>query len=530
MAKLKNRPVVLIILDGWGIAPDAPGNAITKAKTPNINKYITSYPAMTLVASGEAVGLSWGEMGNSEVGHTNLGAGKIFYQNLPRISKSIADGTFFENQAFLNAIDHVKKNRSKLHLMGLISSGGVHAHIEHLYGLLELAKRQKVKKVYIHAILDGRDMIYNSGKGLIKELLDKIKEIKIDAQIATISGRFYAMDRDNHWERTKKAFDAMTKGESEEKFDDPIKAIESSYDKKIYDEEFVPVVITHKKNPAALIEDKDSLIFFNFRADRARQISQAFILPDFNKFERPSQFKNLFFASMTRYDKDLPVDAVAFDPVEIKKPLARVISDAGLKQLHVAETEKYAHVTFFLNGGTEEPFEGEDRIVIPSPRVPSYDEKPEMSAFKVTDNLIKAISENKYDFIVVNFANPDMVAHTGNLKATIKACEVCDKCLGKIVPLILSKNGVVLITADHGNTEELQNIQTGKVDKEHSTNPVPFIIIGDQFEGKNIGLPDSLGNDLSLFTPAGVLSDVAPTILKIMDIKKPEEMTGTSLI
>jgi len=530
MGKLKNKPVVLIILDGWGVAPDNPGNAIAKADTPNINKYIESYPALTLSASGDSVGLSWGEMGNSEVGHTNLGAGMIFYQSLPRISKDILDGVFFENKAFLDAANHIKKNRSKLHLLGLVSSGGIHSHVEHLYALLEFAKRQKIKEVYIHAVLDGRDAIYNSGKGFIEELLAKIKELKINAKIATLSGRFYAMDRDNHWERTEKAFLAMTKGISPEHFSDPIKAIKSSYSKKVYDEEFEPTVITHKDKPVGLIEDGDAIIFFNFRADRARQIASAFVLPDFSKFERPAEFKKLFFCSMSQYDKDLPVDSIAFLPVDIKEPLAKVISDAGLKQLHIAETEKYAHVTFFFNGGREEPFPGEDRIVIPSPRVPSYDKKPEMSALKVTDEVLKAVSENKYDFYVINFANPDMVGHTGNLKATIKACEVADKCLGKIIRLVLSKNGVAVITADHGNAEELQNVKTGDLSKEHSTNTVPLLIIGNEWEGKNIGLSESLGIDLSLLPSCGVLADVAPTVLKIMGIKKPEEMTGTSLI
>jgi len=531
MTKTKNKPVILIIADGLGVAPDAPGNAFTKAKTPNLDKYITTYPALTLVASGESVGLSWGEMGNSEVGHTNLGAGLIFYQALPRISKSIADGEFFKNPAFLKAISHVKKNRSKLHLMGLVSSGGVHAHIEHLYALIELAKKEKLKEVFIHAFLDGRDTIYNSGLGFIEELEKKIKkEIKMDAPIATLSGRFYAMDRDNHWERTQKTVDAMTKGLSDETYDNPIKAIKKSYKKKIYDEEFVPTVITRKNKPITTVNDKDAIIFFNFRADRARQISKAFVLPDFDKFERPSDFKNLYYVCMTQYEKDLPVDEVAFLPVEIKKPLAKVISDAGLKQLHIAETEKYAHVTFFFNGGKEQPFDNEDRIVIPSPRVASYDKKPEMSANKVTEDILKAVEENKYDFIVVNFANPDMVGHTGNVKATVKAIEVIDKAIGKIVNLVLNKDGVVLITADHGNAEEIQNIKTGDMSKEHSTNSVPLIIIGNQWEGKNIGLPESLGTDLSLVTPSGVLADVAPTILKIMGIKKPDEMSGTTLI
>ncbi len=530
MVKLKNKPVVLLILDGFGIAPPAPGNAITLAKKPNIDKYIASYPAMSLVASGDSVGLSWGEMGTSEIGHQNIGSGTIVYQWLPRINKAIADGSFFENEAFLKAIEHSKKNKSKLHLFGLVSSGGVHSHMDHLFTLLELAKKQKVKEVFIHVVLDGRDTIYNTGKGFIQELLDKIKKIKIDAKICDISGRFYAMDRDNHWERTEKAFNAMTKGESDEKFENPISAIESSYKKQIYDEEFIPVVLTKKGKPVGLIEDKDAVIFFNFRADRARQISEAFILPGFERFPRVFDFSKLFFAGMTQYDKDLPLDAFAFKPIEIKKPLAKILSDADLKQLHISETEKYAHVTYFFNAGIEEPFPGEDRIVIPSPRVSSFDQKPEMSAYKVTDEILKAVSENKYDFILANFANPDIVAHTGNLKATIEAVEVTDKCVGKIVNMVLSKNGVVFITADHGNAEELQNIKTGEIDKEHSTNPVPFIIIGHNWEGKNLGLPDSVGGDLSLVTPSGVLADIAPTILKVMGMKPSNDMTGTALI
>ncbi|MDD5341048.1 MAG: 2,3-bisphosphoglycerate-independent phosphoglycerate mutase [Patescibacteria group bacterium] len=529
MTKLKNKPVALLILDGFGIAPPAPGNAISQAKKPNIDKYIATYPSMALVASGDSVGLSWGEMGTSEIGHQNIGSGMIVYQWLPRINKAISDGTFLKNEAFLKAAAHVKKNKSKLHLFGLVSSGGVHSHIDHLYSLLQFASRQKINEVYIHVILDGRDSIYNTGKGFVEELLNKIKELRVNAKIADISGRFYAMDRDNHWERTEKAFNAMVKGESDEKFEDPIKAVESSYKKKVYDEEFVPAVITKKGKPVGLIEDKDAVIFFNFRADRARQISEAFILPEFDKFPRPD-FSKLFFVGMTQYDKDLPLDAFAFAPIEIKKPLAKILSDAGLKQLHIAETEKYAHVTYFFNGGVEEPFPGEDRIVIPSPRVPSFDQKPEMSAYKVTDEIVKAVSENKYDFIVANFANTDIVAHTGNLKATIEAAEVVDKCVGKIINLILSKNGVVFLTADHGNGEELQNIKTGEMDKEHSTNPVPFIIIGHQWEGKNLGLPDSVGGDLSLVTPSGVLADVAPTILKVMGFKPSSEMTGTPLI
>jgi 2,3-bisphosphoglycerate-independent phosphoglycerate mutase len=378
--------------------------------------------------------------------------------------------------------------------------------------------------------MDGRDTIYNSGKGFIEELLQKVKELKINAKIASLSGRFYAMDRDNHWERIEKAFKAMTLGESDEYFSDPLKAIDSSYKNKIFDEEFVPTVITEKNKPVAKIEDGDTVIFFNFRADRARQITESFVLSDFVKFPRPSAFQTLFFCGMYLYDKDLPVDATAFYPSEIKMPLARVISEAKLKQLHISETEKYAHVTYFFNGGIEEPFPGEERIVIPSPRIASFAEKPEMSALKVTDEVLKAISENKYDFIVMNFANPDIVGHTSALKPTIRAVETCDKCLGKIVNMTLNKNGVVLVTADHGNAEELQNVKTGEIDKEHSTNPVPFVVIGNEKEGKNVGMPNTIGGDLSLIQPSGILADVAPTILKIMGVKKPEEMSGESLI
>jgi 2,3-bisphosphoglycerate-independent phosphoglycerate mutase len=522
------KPVALIILDGWGIAPPSDGNAITEAKTPNINKLISTYPALTLVASGDSAGLSWGEMGNSEVGHLNLGAGKVFYQNLPKINKSITDGSFFSNRVFLKAADFVKKNNSKLHLLGLVSSGGVHASIEHLFALLEMAKRQSIKKVFVHVVLDGRDSIYNSGLDFTTKLLAKMKELGV-GQIATISGRFYAMDRDNHWERTEKVYNAMTRGESDEKFSDPIEAIKKSYDKKIFDEEFVPAVMANKNAAAALVEEKDAIIFFNFRSDRAREITKAFIIPEFSKFERPKYLDNIMFVTMTEYEEGLPVE-VAFPVDLVKEPLAKVLSEAGLKQLHIAETEKYAHVTFFFNGGAEEPFLGEDRAVIPSPRVSSYDQKPEMSALEITNQVVKEVKENKYDFILINFANADMVSHTGDKAATIKAVETIDKCVGKLVDVILSNGGVAVVTADHGNAEELVNLQTGVMDKEHSTNPVPLIIIGKEWEGKTGGAREALGSDLSLMPPQGLLSDVAPTILKIMGLKQPEEMNGSPLI
>ncbi len=520
------KPVVLAVLDGWGIAPPYSGNAITQAKTDNFNRLIATYPAMTLRASGEAVGLPWGESGNSEVGHMNLGLGRIIYQDLPRINRAISDNSFYKNQVLLESIKNVKKNDSSLHFIGLVSNGGVHASIEHLLALLALAKEQKVKNVYIHAILDGRDTPYNSGLGFIKEIERHIKEYKI-GKIATISGRFYAMDRNNHWDRIRKAYFAMTKGEGNEG-ESPTKLIEESYSKKIYDEEFVPTVIKENGEPVGLIKEKDSVIFFNYRADRARQLTKAFVLPGFEKIKDREYIKNLFFVCFTEYEEDLPVK-IAFPPEKITNTLGELISKAGYKQLRIAETEKYAHVTYFFNGGIENENKGEDHILVPSPQVESYDAKPEMSAFEVTKKMIQAIEEDKYDFILVNYANVDMVGHTGNIKAAIKAVETVDKCIGDLEKIILEKGGVLLITADHGNAENMFNMQTGLKDKEHSSNPVPFILVGREFEGKTIGFQEAPGNDLSLIQPQGILSDVAPTILKIMRIKIPPEMTGRSL-
>ncbi len=522
------KPVVLIILDGWGAAPPSRSNAITMAKTPTMTGLIKTYPAMTLQASGEAVGLSWGEIGNSEVGHLNIGSGKLLYQNLPRINKCIYDGSFFDNEKFLGAIEHCRKNKSKLHLLGLISSGGVHSHIDHLFALLELCQREKFKDVYIHGFLDGRDMPYNSGIDFVEKIKAKITEFKL-GQIATLAGRFYAMDRDNHWERIVLAYDAMVKGVSKEIFNNPVEAVRASYDRKIYDEEFVPVVIGDKNSrPIALIEDGDAVIFFNFRSDRAREITKALILPGFDKFDRP-YFKNLYFVGMTEYEKDLPME-IALPADTIKEPLAKVIADAGLKQLHLAETEKYAHVTFFFNGGIEQEFPGEERILVPSPRVASYVEKPEMSAKEVTKKVAEAVMSDKFDFIVVNFANADIVGHTGDLKATIKAVETVDSCVKKITEVVLAKSGAVLITADHGNAEELVNLQSGEIDKEHSTYPVPFLLISKEWEGKNAGLQEVPDGDLSLAQPSGLLSDIAPTIIKILGLTQPKDMTGKPLI
>jgi len=519
------KPVVLMVLDGWGIANPYTGNAISQANTPNIKSYIAKYPSMALVASGEGVGLPWGESGNSEVGHLNLGLGKIIYQNLPRINKSIADRSFYKNKILLKAIEQAKANHSKLHLIGLASSGCVHSSLEHLQALVALMVENKVDEFYIHAILDGRDTPFNSGLNFIKEVENSLAGTK--GKIATLSGRFYAMDRDNHWDRTAKAYEAMVLGVGE-KYESAEKAVEASYGKKIYDEEFMPTVITKTGDAIAKIEDGDEVIFFNYRPDRARQLTKAFVLPGFEKFKR-EKYLNVFFATFTEYEKNLPVEIV-FPPEVLKNTLGEVISSAGFKQLRIAETEKYAHVTYFFNGGRETKSEGEDHILVSSPAVSSYDLKPEMSALEVTDKVLKAIEQDSYDFILINFANADMVGHTGNLSATIKAVEIVDKCAGKIVNSVLNRGGVLFITADHGNAEGLFNMQTGMIDKEHSANPVPFLIIGKEYEGKSLSLPDAPGGDLSLLQPQGMLSDVAPTILKVMGIQKPSEMTGRSLI
>jgi len=519
----KNRPVVLVVLDGWGVAAPSHGNAITLAKTPFFNKAASFYFTTTLQASALPVGLPWGEGGNSEVGHLNLGAGKIIYQSLPKIDKSIVEKDFFQNEKFLQAIEHAKKNNSKLHLLGLVSRGGVHSSMDHLFALLKLCQDKKIEKVFIHAILDGRDSPYNSASQFINELEKKIKEFKI-GKIATLIGRFYAMDRDNHWERIEKAYFAMTAGEGRAS-SSAVEAISNSYAEKNFDEEFLPTVIFEEKKPIARVEDNDSVIFFNFRPDRARELTKAFISEDVEKkFERKKKINNLFFVTMSEYEEGLPVE-IAFLPEKIENPLARVISEQGLFQLHIAETEKYAHVTYFLNGGREKPFNNEDWILVPSPRVSSYDQKPEMSAKAITEKIILAINSDKYDFILVNFANPDMVSHTGNIEATIKAVEFLDSCLEQITEATLKRNGIIIITADHGNAEELIGIRSGQMDKEHSTNPVPFILIGKDWEEKK---EESV--DLSLISPSGALADVAPTILKLMNIPQPKEMNGTSLI
>jgi len=526
--QIRPKPLVLAILDGWGVAPPYSGNAVTEAKLPNFDQLVAQYPTAVLSASGEAVGLTWGEIGNSEVGHLNLGAGRIVYQNMPRINKAISDNSFFSNKALVGTVEHVKKNKSKLHLMGLLSTGGVHGAIEHLISLLVFASEQKVSQVYLHLFLDGRDMAFNSGQQLLADIQKKIVEYKVGT-IATISGRFYAMDRNNHWDRIEQSYQTMALGKSEKTFDDPQKAVEHYYSQKIYDEKFTPTVITKNNKSITTIDDNDAIVFFNFRADRAREMTKAFVLPGFDKFDRGKDYKNLYFVSMTEYEKDLPVE-VAFPPEIISNSLGQVLSQQGLKQLRIAETEKYAHVTYFFNGGKEGDTSGEEKVVIPSPNVESYAEEPKMSAPQITAQLKKEISSGKHDFILVNYANGDMVGHTGDLKATITALEYLDKVLSELTRSVLVQDGVIIITADHGNAEEMFNMQTGAINKEHTTNPVPLIIVGKQFEGKTLSRADIAGSDLSVLQPRGILSDIAPTILKIMGIEKPVEMTGRALI
>jgi len=519
------QPVVLIILDGFGVAPAGNGNAVTTARMPVLDQLITNYPTTTIQASGESVGLSWGEPGNSEVGHLNLGGGRIVWQSLPRITQSIVDNSFFNNQAFLQAIEHTQKNQSDLHLIGLVSSGAIHSSLDHLHALLELAAKKNINKVYIHAFLDGRDSPKDSSHGFISHLMSKMRDLKV-GKIATLSGRFYAMDRDNNWDRIERTYLAMVKGFAEQEFTNPLEAIESSHQTKIYDEEFIPVVIKGiDEEKSAVIKDNDAVIFFNFRPDRARELTKALVSDKFTGFKR-EKIKNLFLTTLTEYEKGLPVK-VAFPSEDITNTLGEVVSNQKLGQIHIAETEKYAHVTFFFNGRRENPFPYEKRILIPSPRVDSYVQKPEMSASQITNQVLWAIGSSQHKLVVVNFANPDMVGHTGNLSATIKSLEFLDNLLGKIINLALKENWVSIITADHGNCEQMINIRSGEINKEHTSNPVPFVVVkkgvGDKAFSSGLANLDSI-------VPGGILADVSPTILKIMGLSQPSEMGGISLI
>lgn len=509
---MSKKLTMLMILDGFGENPNNEGNAVNLAKKPNIDKLRKICPVSHIDASGAAVGLPDGQMGNSEVGHTNIGAGRIVYQKLTKITKSIEDGDFFSIPEFTEAIENVKKNNSKLHIMGLLSDGGVHSHQRHLYGLLELAKRKGLdNNVFIHAFMDGRDTLPASGEGYIQELQEKMKEKGV-GKIATLSGRYYAMDRDKRWDRVEKAYNALVKGEGV-LAKDSIQAIEESYQQEIFDEFVVPTVITDANDqPLAKIESGDSVIFFNFRPDRARQLTRAIVDDKFDGFKTDKL--DIDFVCMTEYDDTMPNVKIAFKPEELTNTFGEVVSKLGKKQLRIAETEKYAHVTFFFNGGREEPYPGEDRILVNSPKVATYDLQPEMSAYEVTEKVVEAINSEKYDTIILNFANTDMVGHTGNIDAAIKAVEAVDKCVGEIVEAVQKQNGVLLITADHGNAEQMIDYQTGEPLTSHTTNLVPLILVGME----NVELKD------------GRLCDLTPTMLDIMEEQKPKEMTGESLL
>ncbi|MEK7637576.1 MAG: 2,3-bisphosphoglycerate-independent phosphoglycerate mutase [Patescibacteria group bacterium] len=520
------QPAVLVIIDGFGVAAPSRGNAIAMAKTPVLDRLMTQYPTMTLQAAGDAVGLPWGEMGNSEVGHLSIGAGRVIYQDLPRITRAIVDGTFFTNPVFLQAIKAAKQHQAAVHIIGLFSSAGVHSLDEHAFALLELCRRQGVSRVFVHAILDGRDSPYNSGVEFISRLEQKIADLGV-GQLATLSGRYYAMDRDNHWDRTRLAYEAMALGQgpTAAQAND---AIHDAYARGVYDEQFIPTVIVKNGRPVTTISDHDAVLFFNFRNDRARQLTKAFVLPGFEKFSRAEYLRQLSFVTMTEYEQDLPV-SIAYPKEEVTEPLAKVYSDAGLKQLHAAETEKYAHVTFFFNGGVESAFPGEDRVLVPSPAVPTYDQKPDMSARVITERVLQAINTGQYALVIVNYANPDMIGHTGNMPATIRAVEIVDECLGQIVEAALSINGLVLITGDHGNAEAKIDPQTGEVSKEHSANPVPLIVVANDLPPAVLQSYRSPVRDLSTLTPVGVLADIAPTLLGLVGLSVPATMTGHDL-
>ena len=508
---MKDKLTMLMILDGFGENKEEKANAVKLANTPNIDKLMKTCPTTDIHTSGLDVGLPEGQMGNSEVGHTNIGAGRIVYQELTRITKSIEDGDFFTNEEFIAAIENCKKYNSKLHIMGLLSNGGVHSHIRHLFGLLELAKRRDFEDVYVHCFMDGRDTAPSSGESFISELEEKMKEKGI-GKIATITGRFYAMDRDKRWQRVEKAYNALVRGEGE-KATSAIGAVESSYQKEIFDEFIEPTVIVNGETPVATIGKHDSVIFFNYRPDRAREITRTLVDKEFNEFEVEKDL-DLYYVCMTSYDETMPNVHIAFKKEELKNTFGEYISKHGLTQLRIAETEKYAHVTFFFNGGEEKQYPGEDRILVPSPKVETYDLKPEMSAYEVTDKVVEAINSKKYDCIILNYANPDMVGHTGVLEAAIKAIETIDECVGRVIEAVNNQDGVLLITADHGNAEQMIDYKTGEPHTAHTTNPVPLILVGME----NAKLRE------------GRLADLAPTMLDIMNLEKPAEMTGESLI
>ena len=511
---MSKKPTVLMILDGYGLNEKTEGNAIAMAKTPVMDKLMSEYPCVKGNASGLAVGLPDGQMGNSEVGHMNMGAGRIIYQELTKITKAIEDGVFFENKALLAACENAKKNDSALHLMGLVSDGGVHSHIGHIFGLLELAKRQGLEKVYVHCFLDGRDTPPASGKEYVEQLEAKMKEIGV-GEVASVSGRYYAMDRDNRWDRVELAYNALTTGEGVKGTDAPA-AVQASYDNDKTDEFVLPTVIEKDGQPTGVISDKDSVVFFNFRPDRAREITRAFCDDDFQGFERKAR-PQVTFVCFTDYDDTIQNKQVAFHKVQLHNTFGEYLAAHNMTQARIAETEKYAHVTFFFNGGVEKPNEGEDRILVNSPKdVATYDLKPQMSAYEVCDKLVAAIKSDKYDVIVINFANPDMVGHTGVIEAAVKAIEAVDECVGKAYEALKEADGQMFICADHGNAEYMIDEETKEPFTAHTTNPVPFILVNADPAYK--------------LKEGGCLADIAPTLIELMGMEQPAEMTGTSLL
>lgn len=508
---MSKKPTVLMILDGYGLNDKCEANAVCEGKTPIMDQLKAQCPFVKGNASGMAVGLPEGQMGNSEVGHLNMGAGRIVYQELTRITKEIEDGDFFKNEALLKAVTNAKEQNSALHLFGLMSDGGVHSHLTHVFGLLELAKREGLSKVFVHCFLDGRDTPPTGGKGYVEQLCAKMEELGV-GQVASVMGRYYAMDRDNRWDRVELAYNALTSGEGV-KGTDAAAAVQASYDNDKTDEFVLPTVIEKDGQPTGVVSDKDSVVFFNFRPDRAREITRTLVDSDFNHFTRTKGFMPLTYVCMTQYDAEMPNVQVAFSPQELVNTFGEYISNLGMKQLRIAETEKYAHVTFFFNGGVETPFPGEDRILVNSPKVATYDLQPEMSAYEVTDRLLEKLQSNPYDVIILNFANCDMVGHTGVFEAAVKAVEAVDTCVGKLVDRVTELGGVTMITADHGNADKMI-AEDGGPFTAHTTNPVPFCVVG---------YPCTLRE-------TGCLADIAPTMLKVMNVPQPKEMTGNSLI
>jgi 2,3-bisphosphoglycerate-independent phosphoglycerate mutase len=517
MAK-RPKPIILTVLDGWGFRAETKGNAVALARKPNYDRLISEFPNTLIHTSGPFVGLPEGQMGNSEVGHLNMGAGRIIHMDITRVDALIASGELVRQPLLLEAMQRGREQQ--LHLIGLVSDGGVHSHIEHLFALLRMARENKVERVLIHCLMDGRDTPPNSGIDFIRQLEQKMREYGV-GQIATVNGRYYAMDRDNRWERIEKAYRAMVHGDAEAKFDDPITAVRASYEKGVTDEFIVPAVITMEavrgrpSAPRGFIRDDDAIIFFNFRADRARQITRALVEPGFDKFQDSARPKNLKFVAMTQYEKTWPWLQYIIGPEKLEHILANVFAELQYKNLRVAETEKYAHVTYFFNGGIEKPFGGEERVLVPSPKVPTYDHKPEMSAAGIADAVVQAVEKGDFDAIIMNFANADMVGHSGKLEAAIKACETIDACLGRLFQALRPRGGAWIITADHGNAETMIDPVTGGPHTYHTTNPVPFILVTEDGRVQ--------------LSPNGSLRDIAPTLLGVLGLPSPAEMTGRDL-